>query len=370
MVTLFRKSFCSKNEQRNFAILGALTAGSMVLGIKQGADQEKAMKEQTEMLEEKQEQLNKTMNRIAKAAEKNPSVAPIAAQAYRENAFSAPAASKLLTWKNIKGTAASLGHLVAKNPKVAASSLAIGATIPVGSYMADRAIRADAKKNGMEITKDGQLIPKQKSYALSPAVVRDLKLLGKNSLKAIKKNPTSSIAFGTLGAIPIGMSYLGQKRALKEQMNSTIPGQMPTNEQKTYSRIGLGYRAGVNALSMLGKAKAGLGTFAKHPGKSTLGGISKALQMGGRKGLENTATKLQTMGKINNNPLTERLGTFLKENPKTGLAFGAIPVGAASWGLFDVGSNATKKAIKAVDKEAFRFEEGQNKKTESGNQQK
>lgn len=369
MVTLFRKSFCSINEQRNFAILGALTAGSMIYGIKQGADQSKAMEEQTAMLEEKQEQLNKTMNRIAKAAEKNPSVAPIAAQAYRENAFSAPAAaSKLLTWQNIKGTAGSLGHLFAKNPKVAASSLAIGAAIPVGSYMADRAIRADAKKSGMEITKDGQLIPKQKAYALSPAVVKDLKLLGKNSLKVIKKNPAGSIAFGTLGAIPVGMSYLGQKKALKEQMNATIPGQVPTNEQKTYSGVGLGYKASVNALSMLGKAKTGLGTFAKHPGKSTLGGVSKFLQMGGRKGLENTATKLQTAGKINNNPLTERLGTFLKENPKTGLAFGAIPIGAASWGLFDVGSKASKKAIKAVDKGAFRFEEGQNKKTEAGNQ--
>ena len=104
------------------------------------------------------------------------------------------------------------------------------------------------------------------------------------------------------------------------------------------------------------KAKVGLYKFKKAPVKTVLGKVSDAKGGGGRKGVAKFGEDLENLGIKNNNALSQKAGKFIKENPKTAL-LGSIGVGIGIKKIGGLGEKAATKAIKAVDKNAFAYQD-------------
>ena len=104
------------------------------------------------------------------------------------------------------------------------------------------------------------------------------------------------------------------------------------------------------------KAKTGFQEFKKAPGQVVLGAASSKYGGGGRKGVAKFGEDLENIGVKTNNGLSQKAGRFIKENPKTAL-LGSIGVGIGVAKLGGMGEKAATKAIKAVDKDAFAYQE-------------
>lgn len=111
-----------------------------------------------------------------------------------------------------------------------------------------------------------------------------------------------------------------------------------------------------NSPMWMRKAKAGLYKFKKAPVKTVLGKVSDVKGGGGRKGVAKFGEDLENLGMKNNNALSQKAGKFIKENPKTAL-LGSIGVGIGIKKIGGLGEKAATKAIKAVDKDAFAYQD-------------
>ncbi len=145
-----------KFKQKDFvAPMLVATLASTGLSMGQGAIQNKKNMEQQEDFQRQNERLQKkqaeAINKLAKAAEKDPSKAQQAAGVLQQQAFSLPAGiGKALRTggQTVYEFARAInksggGHQIAKK---VGSGLAMGATMAAGSYVLDKAIQADRKK--------------------------------------------------------------------------------------------------------------------------------------------------------------------------------------------------------------------------------
>ena len=245
-----------------------------------------------------------------------------------------------------------------------ADMTAMGATMAGGSYLVDKAIQADAKKNGIPI-EPGQPQEKKKSGVVKKAILgtgaaagtlllarkgklnaqtfkKGGKMLGegfKNQFrlknpKTGEKNILGPVLTVGLPALT-GVSYLTQKKQMKDQIEQS---------ERQYSKSAfvrnLGKRMG-NAGKKIIDAPAALMGF-------------------GKSGRQQLSNQFKSVGINSGNPITMKVSKLV--NPKNALlgTVAGIGVGALAFKPFDLGDKAVRKPLEKVDKKAYGYEKSQN----------
>lgn len=313
------------------AALNAASAVGMGASLKQGSDQMKQAEAQAQEQAAQNEKITKALNKIAKSASNNPQAAQQAAEVMGQKQFAAINPSFM---RNAKGFAKDIGKLTLKRKDHLIGGVLAGGAMAGASYAADKAVQADMKKSGIPLP------PKQKSYAAVGSVMGGLKTAGKTLGGAVKKNKGMIGMMAGMGALPVGLDYMADKKEMKDQMKAT---------QRTYAATG-----------WIKGLKSGFRTFKSHPGQSILGGISNLAGGGGTKGVQKFGKQLEAAGRKSGSEWSKKGGQFIQKNPKTALG-GSILVGAgtisATWGQGEKGVN---KLARKVDNNAFRYQDSKN----------
>jgi len=171
-----------KFRSKDFSISGAIMVGSMVDGMVQGrkaaAQQERQNQEMMQQQAKMARKTNEALDRVAKAAERDPSKAAAAAQVMQKS-YAAPAilakAGKALATggQTVYEFGRALNNTGKGNQiaKKIGSGLAMGVTMGAGSYALDKAIQADRKRlTGGAPLPQPQEDPDKKKKAIKKAV--------------------------------------------------------------------------------------------------------------------------------------------------------------------------------------------------------
>lgn len=318
---------------------GAIGTG---LFLKQGSDQMKQAEEQAAQAEEQNRKMTKALNKIAENAKNNPQAAQQAADVMGQKQFAQINFAKLTatlknnkTLGNAKGLAKDVGKIVWKGKNKLIGGTMMGATMAGASYLTDKAIQKDMKKNGM---------PLEKTYSAG-SIMKAVKGTGKVLGEAAKKNKGTLITMAALGSAPMALGYSAEKAQYKDQMALT---------QRNYAVPGV--MAVKRLLTGASKSVRNSQIF-KTPGQTILGGLSNLSCGGGRKGVYKFGHQLNRYG---GSVWSQKAGKFIMDNPKTALA-GSIPVGAAVLGAtWGTGENIVNKTARALDKDAFKYQDSKN----------
>lgn len=326
-----------KFRQKEFFWGMALNAAGAIgtgLSLKQGSDQMKQAEEQNR-------KMTKALNKIAENAKNNPQAAQQAADVIGQKQFAQINFAKLTaTLKNNKtlGNAKDVGKIVWKGKNKLIGGTMMGATMAGASYLTDKAIQKDMKKNGM---------PLEKTYSAG-SIMKAVKGTGKVLGEAAKKNKGTLITMAALGSAPMALGYSAEKAQYKDQMAST---------QRNYAVPGV--MAVKRLLTGASKSVRNSQIF-KTPGQTILGGLSNLFGGGGRKGVYKFGHQLNRYGKHSGSVWSQKAGKFIMDNPKTALA-GSIPVGAAVLGAtWGTGEKIVNKTARALDKDAFKYQDSKN----------
>lgn len=337
-----------KFRQKEFFWGMALNAAGAIgtgLSLKQGSNQMKQAEEQAAQAEEQNRKMTKALNKIAENAKNNPQAAQQAADVMGQKQFAQINFAKLTatlknnkTLGNAKGLAKDVGKIVWKGKNKLIGGTMMGATMAGASYLTDKAIQKDMKKNGM---------PLEKTYSAG-SIMKAVKGTGKVLGEAAKKNKGTLITMAALGSAPMALGYSAEKAQYKDQMAST---------QRNYAVPGT--MAVKRLLTGASKSVRNSQIF-KTPGQTILGGLSNLSGGGGRKGVYKFGHQLNRYGKHSGSVWSQKAGKFIMDNPKTALA-GSIPVGAtvlgATWGT---GEKIVNKTAQALDKDAFKYQDSKN----------
>lgn len=334
-----------KFRQKEFFWGMALNAAGAIgtgLFLKQGSDQMKQAEEQAAQAEEQNRKMTKALNKIAENAKNNPQAAQQAADVMGQKQFAQINFAKLTatlknnkTLGNAKGLAKDVGKIVWKGKNKLIGGTMMGATMAGASYLTDKAIQKDMKKNGM---------PLEKTYSAG-SIMKAVKGTGKVLGEAAKKNKGTLITMAALGSAPMALGYSAEKAQYKDQMALT---------QRNYAVPGV--MAVKRLLTGASKSVRNSQIF-KTPGQTILGGLSNLSGGGGRKGVYKFGHQLK---KHSGSVWSQKAGKFIMDNPKTALA-GSIPVGAAVLGAtWGTGEKIVNKTARALDKDAFKYQDSKN----------
>ena len=341
------------------------------LGIAGNKAQAKANEEQTEIMQKQareqkrqNEKMAEAMNKIAENSKNNPQVAQQAGSQISQVMMSQKEFARINlggmkkiwgtiknnpTFKNASGLAKDVGTIVKENRGTLISGTLAGGVLAGSSYITDKAIQHDMKKNG---------IPVQKNYAVTGSILKGLKTAGKETWKAAKDHKGMIVSMAALGAAPVGLGYMAEKQQLKDQVANT--------QQKTYSLK-------LKSFGKFGWIK-NTGKFFKNPIKNTkewwnkqplknttgetiLGFMSNMSGGGGREGVSKFGQRLQELGKKSGSTWSQKTGKFIVDHPKTALA-ASVPVGIGTMALtWDAGEKLVRKGVKAADKNAYAYQE-------------
>ena len=273
------------------------------------------------------------------------------------------------TYQNIRGFGKDLYEVGKKrgSAQKIADGLAMGATMAGGSYLVDKAIQTDMKKDGMPVDTP-QKQEKSKAKKVKSAILgggaalagtagtlfmaRKGKLTTSNLKKGAGmvgqgfknqfrlKDPTTGKKSILGPALTVGLpaftgiSYMAQKKQMKDQVEQS---------ERQYS---------IPLLRNLGKniKKAG-GKVIDAPA---------ALFGFGKKGRQELSNQLLSVGMNSGNPITKKVAKYV--NPKKAIpgAIVGVGIGSAAFKPFDIGDKAVRKPLETVDKKAYGYEKQQN----------
>ena len=332
-MTEFRqKEFIAPLVLGNVA-MGALTAGQIVQSHKQGKEQEA----QSEAMQEKLDEQNRVLERIAKRAEKNPGLAIQAGKVIQERGFSARRRLFGTTMTNAIGFAKDLGKAAWKRKDAVISGTVMAGTGAVTGYAANKYIQKDMEKQQQQ--------QQQRAYAM----ISGKAILG-SAKNLIKNHKGGMIMGGTMGAMPV-LTYQAQKAQQAGQVEQSSQPQ-----QRTYAGVGGLLKTARQELWKIKAGQGGFGRFYKKPMESALSGVSSLAGGGGSRGVNKFANELAG----SSNPWSQKTGQFLKNHQKTALAGSAAVGGTVMSTSWDLGEKGVKKGFKAIDKNAYAYEDSQN----------
>lgn len=373
-------------------LMNALTAGGLAMtGIQmhQASNQAKeAEQQQQEALraqKKENEKLTKALNNIASSAKNNPQVALQAGHMVGQSKmFAVPSTSSILS----KGrrVVSDMFRVAGGKGKVAKSVIGLGmAGLATGAtmYGLDKVQTADARRIGMMPRNDGEQ-PQQRSYAAPTSIMSKVgnyvKKAGKIAVsKDVLKQAGGWAAFG--GGLA-GLGYISDRAAFKGQQEA---------QQRSYtvniSSMMRGVKGYLNPKNIVNSAKGVAKDLnpknwqiLKTPGKTTTGFISRMGSMGmiGRKDIGNFA------GRLINDPKSsdlskkiggwmlakDKAGNFIKDSAgnyvsrnRANLAVG-LGAGSVLTGAYGMGEKAVKKTAKALDKDAYAYENFKNQQVQ------
>lgn len=344
--------------------LGALNAAGNVAaigGIAQGAQQMKQAEQQAEEQAAQNRKITKALNNIAENAKNNPQAAQQAADVIGQKQFArinlgAIKNSLRGVGKNATGLAKDVGTIVKENRGGLIAGTLAGATLAGSSYLTDKAIQRDMKKNG---------IPVQKNYAakagIGKSILSGLKTAGKETWKAAKSHKGMIGSMAVLGSAPTALGYMAEKQQLKDQIASTQQlGQKTYSLKiKRFAKLGFIKKAGTFLKNPVTNTKTWWkGTPLRNtPGQTILGFMSTMSGGGGRKTVTNIGNRLQELGKKSGSKWSQGAGKFIIDHPKTALT-ASIPIGLGVMaGTWDTGEKLVRKGAKAIDKNAYAYQE-------------
>lgn len=416
---------------KDLAVQGAIGVATTKMSNSAAAKQaEEQMEEQrrlqNQQLKAQAKQNQQMMNTLKEVAKTNPTVAGAAAGQMVQGNFSVPA-GLVNAAKVAKGAVKDLaivGKKVGAHKHIA-SGLALGATAAGASYLVDKAIQADAKRNGIDLGNGDSEGRKESAKKLGKvaaiagtAALATLGakkgLLGKSIQGTANKYITKANA-GKVGntmksafkdqfvnsdklknaktfkdkvksvnglgiAITAGLAatpavgYVSSKKAMKDQINAT-------EEQRSYAAVSakslktIAPNLQKNAMKFVQKIKPAVSRAASNPSassgpavakfkdapvRSVLGRVSGFLGGGGQQGTAEFTEALRKQGAKSGNTVTQKAADFLGKH-KTLAVAGSVGVGLAMMKPFEYGHGAVRTVTKAVDKNATKYEDSQNK---------
>lgn len=412
-----------KFRQKNFAWPALATLGNAAMiggtawSIKQGSDQAKqAERHQQEAIEQQRVEnakLTKALDKIAKEAAKNPQAAVAASDLVRQNkTFAIPASvtkaaggffknigqfakeavgavgagSKSVkvssgkkvvdrlgrTGRSNKGKLVELSkHVKVKDStgigKIGKTMIGLGTmgAITTGaSYAVDKAITADARKVGMM---PGKNSPQQKAYTVPVNPV--MSKIGNYAKKGVKYTFSKKNLLGGGNLLVAGFAatpaigYLSSRAQYKDQLKqqSNTASQKPATpivtQQKSYAIPAAATGSLMKGIKSVGKTLKK--PFKNWAGMKTITGGAASLSSFGNFGRREIQAYGGRLAK-GNHAWSKKAGNWILANPNkanlVGAGIGSVMVG----GSLNAAEKLSKKAIKAVDKDAFAYEKYQN----------
>lgn len=349
LLTVGKGTLSALNVAGNAAAVG---------GIIQGSQQMKQAEQQAEEQAAQNRKITKALNNIAENAKNNPQAAQQAADVMGQKQFARinlggikktfETIKNSKTGKNAIGFAKDIGGYIKSNRDELLGGTMAGGALAASSYITDRAIQHDMKKNG---------IPLQKNYAnVSGSILSGLKKAGRATLDAAKNRKGTIATMAVLGSAPTALGYMAEKQQLKDQIESTSP------IQKTYTiklkSIGNMFgKAGkwIKGKAIKAKTKWENSPLRNTPGQTILGTISNLSGGGGRKGVEDFANTM--INSKSGSEWSKTVGGLAKKYPKTALAT-SIPIGVGTMAVtWDAGEKLVRKTAKAADDNAYAYQE-------------
>lgn len=366
--------------------VGLMAGGTALSGI-QGRKANKAQEEANKQMVEQQNRQAKLMlaeekkrTEAYKESLKNGNVTPPVQSEFsitlKRKTFATPVVQGITkTWTKFKGSKTGnnilgfgkdlieVGKKRGSAQKIA-DMTAMGATMAGGSYLVDKAIQADAKKNGIPI-ESGQPQEKKKSGVVKKAILgtgaaagtlllarkgklntqtfkKGGKMLGegfKNQFRLKDPNTGKKSILGPALTIGIpaltGVSYLTQKKQMKDQVEQS---------ERQYSKSAF---------------VRNLGKRISNAGKKIIDAPA-ALMGFGKSGRQQLSNQFKSVGINSGNPITMKVSKLV--NPKNALLGTAagIGIGALAFKPFDLGDKVVRKPLEKVDKKAYGYEKSQN----------
>ena len=392
-------------KQKEFfwsAALNVFNVGSTALSLKQGNDQMEQSEQQAKAAEEQARKASDDMKKQTKAIQEQTKVYermtkanPIAAQQVasmqqvKSKAYSGSIFSDLTkqrnygdTWntQNIKGAAKELGSALWKRRRPFISMAAMGTAAAAAGYLVNKGIEMDMKRHGVKIPNnknkelaagnDDDYSPQQQYYSEKSCMdsyykqkeFMDLNTI-KNAATAAGKEYGREIKGNTLGwgglfttafaAIP-AVQYLSERKTLIDQAKqSRRAGEREQKQYSSSSGTTVPQKKGGSSIFSWRKFKA-------SPVNYTLDRLAAATGTGGNSGVNELRRNLEK----SSNPIVQKAGNFIKNHKTLALA-GSAGIGMSVLGSFmNIGENLIKKPLKAVDKNAFAYEDSKNQEIE------
>lgn len=383
-------------KQKEFWVGAAITAGSAALGLKQGSEQMAQAEEQAKQAEEQQKKASEDMKKqtdaikqqtkvYEKMAKQNPIMAQSVAnmqqqqsvaysdiennmKKFRQKDFGNPS---IWTWGNIKGAVKGIGKAAWNRKGVLIGAGTTGMGMAGTSYLVNKGIEMDMKKNGIPIPQTPPqpqpAQPQQQQYSnLGGSIMQkeffeftkdrlksEAKSVGSEFKKGIKGNfGPMSLGMNFLFEAPTVSQYMAERKQLIAQARASQAGAMkgmsPVARQQV-KPVNYPLQPAQNNIAQ--KQYSFWGSLIKHPVKKLLNTASVIGGGGGTKGIKNLAGEFNRSG----NPILQKTGDFLRNHKKTALV-GSIAVGGTVFSTgMNAGENLIKKPLESIDKNAFAY---------------
>ena len=262
-------------------------------------------------------------------------------------------ASEAINKENIIKTGKKVGHYAMegvkdlvikkdKNGKITPDYLGIAATaaplvIPVIRYVS-------SKKQLKEQIKQSEGEEKEKKYSERKKETPENRLFLYLLKKNVKKKPVEKKYTLILKK--------NKKPKKKEPIETKIFKTYLSLKARKFSKVEDSGKVKDNIAKKMAKS------FKKRPMTFILDLGSKINGGGGLKQVNRFGRRLQEAGEKSGNITSQRVGNFIKENPKTAL-LGSMVIGAGIIKASKLGYNKTRKFIEDHDKNAFAYEKSQ-----------
>ena len=356
----------SDDEEKAFAIPAAVGAVGSVLGGAgtavmgagmvqshfQGKKQEEMNEEQL-AAQEKQSQILQRQNAILQRLEQRGSSSPEQIASAVNKNFSSVLKERNYGF-NMSGITTAVKDIwrsgksagIGKGLK---SNFAFGVGTAGAAYGVNKIISHDMKKSGLDVDETGNLVQKQKAYTdpIPPqAAAQQAKKPGKSIFKRMTGKMGTPLFIGAIEA-PRAMNYFAEKKALTSQVQGTTMEQPEQLQQRAYAFN----------LSSLSK---GWNNFNQHRMRSITGSI---LNMGSF-GTFNTAKVQKMAGKLakrGNTEFTRNLGKWAQNHQTLANTALIVPGIGMGMGAYSLGEKAIKKPMKAIDPNAYKYQEAKDK---------
>ena len=351
------------------AILGTVAnvgmmGGSMIQSSAQNKDQ-KEMNEQQIAAQDRQTQVLQRQNAMLQRIEQNGGDKEKAQRVIEARNFSIMLERNFGI--NTSGITTAVKDLYNAGKKAGMgkglkSNLLFGLGTAGAAYGVNKIISHDMKKSGIDIDESGNLIQKQKAYAESVQQATK-KAAGKEGKGLFGKvmGPGIVLAFEA----PRAIGYFGEKKALKNQINGTQGNNAESSvmQQRSYAAINANY------IKNAWKAtKKGWNTFNSHKMRSITGGVLNF----GSFGVLNTNKVQQGAEYLSKNAKSSTMrnvGNWAQKHKtlaNTAMLAPGIGLGMGAYGL---GEKVVKVPTKAVDPDAYKYQESKDKAAKLESQQ-
>lgn len=378
-------------KQKEFWVGTAVTVGATALGLKQGSEQMAQAEEQAKQAEEQQKKASEDMKKqtdaikqqtkvYEKMAKQNPIMAQSVAnmqqpqsvaysdiennmKKFRQKDFGNPS---IWTWENIKGAAKGLGKAAWNRKGVVIGAGTMGMAMAGTSYLVNKGIEMDMKKNGIPIPQTPPQ-PQQQQYSnLGGSIMQkeffeftkdrlksEAKTIGSEFKKGIKGN------FGLVGGglnllfeAPTAIQYMAERKQLIAQARASQAGAMkgmsPVARQQI-KPVSYPLQSAQNNIAQ--KQYSFWGSLVKHPVKKLLNTVSVMSGGGGMHGVRGVVRDFRQSG----NPILQNAGEWIKKHPKTALV-GSIGIGGTAFSAgMSAGESLIKKPLESIDKNAYAY---------------